>query len=1005
MQSGSNSQKNKTDMKKLCSLVLSLTFLGMAYSQTTISGTVIDELGDPLIGVNIVLQSDNTVGVISDFNGEYSLEVPNTNDSLVFSYIGYEPQTVAIAGRSQIDIKMQPQVNILGDIVVVGYGVQRKSDLTGSISSVEAEELNRVSAGNVEQLLQGRVAGVQVTPSSGAPGTGAIIRIRGTGTLNDASPLFVVDGMLLNDIDFLNPNDIQSLEVLKDASATAIYGSRGANGVIIITTRKGRTQETQVSVDAYYGQQEVVRTIDLTNAADFAQLANEVAINEGRQPTFDDPASFGEGTNWQDVIFQSAPIQSYQVSANGGNENMTFNVSANFFDQQGIIRGSGFERLTARVNNEYKLFEGVKVGHNVSFIRVNRENGPGVLTMAYRAEPVIPVFNEDGSFADATVRIPVGNPEASIFYNNSNTEGNRLVGNLYMDVDFLKHFTFRTNFGFDDDRFQSKSFVPVFEVSPTSLQRNEESGLNVNTGTTKSWLWENTLTYRQEWTNHRVTVLAGITAQEFSFENLGGARRNFLGETEEFFYLSAGEAETQTNFNGGFEWSMLSYLFRVNYVFRDRYLLTASMRADGSSKFGENNRYGYFPSLALGWNLTNEGFMQDIDFLSRMKLRASWGIIGNEKIGAYAGKPTVTSNINTVFGVIEQLQPGASIVDLANPDIRWEETEQTNIGLELGFLNNRLTAELDYYVRTTKDILVAVPIPDYVGSDSNPVVNAATVENSGVDLNLQWRDNIGKVSYNIGAIASTVSNEVLALGDGQEEIFGGGLGVGGKLGTRTVVGLPIGAFYGYITEGVFQNAQELENFPTRGPETPGDLRFRDIDGDGVITTDDRTFIGSPIPDFIYAFNAGFEVAGFDFAIEFNGQSGNKIINAKKMARFGTYNFETSFLDRWTEEGSSNTEPKVTNGGHNYEVSDRFIEDGAFTRLRTPSIRLYPSRNLLDRFGLSKLRVYVIGNNLVTWADYSGYTPEISSGSVISVGIDGGVYPIAKTYTVGLQVGF
>jgi TonB-linked SusC/RagA family outer membrane protein len=397
--------------------------------------------------------------------------------------------------------------------------------------------------------------------------------------------------------------------------------------------------------------------------------------------------------------------------------------------------------------------------------------------------------------------------------------------------------------------------------------------------------------------------------------------------------------------------------------------------------------------------------MQNVEVLSRLKLRGSWGIIGNEKIGAYAGKPTVTSNINAVFGLPEQLQAGASIVDLSNPDIRWEETEQTNIGMEIGFFDNRLLAEVDYYNRKTNDILVAVPIPDYVGADSNPIVNAATVENSGVDVNLQWRDNIGKFSYNIGALASTVNNEVLELGDGQEEIFGGGLGVGGLLGTRTVVGLPIGAFYGYVTEGVFQNTQDLERYPTRGPETPGDLRFKDIDGDGEITTDDRTFIGSPIPDFIYAFNVGFEISGFDLAIEFNGQSGNKIINAKKMARFGTYNFEASFLNRWTEEGSSNTEPKVTNGGHNFEVSDRFVEDGAFTRLRTIQLGFTLPKKLLDRVGLSRMRVYVTGNNLVTWTDYSGYTPEISSGSVISVGIDGGVYPIAKTYTVGLQVGF
>jgi len=980
----------------------------VALAQSTVKGTVLDETGQPLPGVNIISSLEQNKGTITDIDGAYTITLENPQaDTLTFSFTGYQPQEVAVNNRSTIDVSLDVQDQIMDEVVVVGYGVQQKSDLTGAISSVGQEELTRVSSGNVEQILQGRVSGVQITPASGEPGRGAVVRIRGTGTLGDASPLYVVDGVLLNDIDFLNPNDIASIEVLKDASATAIYGSRGANGVIIVTTKQGSVGKPRFTVNTYYGTQEVVDPIDLTNANQFATLANEVAQNVGVAQPFDDPSEFGEGTDWQDVIFRNAPIQNHQISASGGNEFVRYNLSANYFDQEGIIRGSDFNRFTLRLNNQYTLSDNVEVGHNIAFTTTDRDNTPNVLTQAYRGEPVFDAFQEDGSFTNTTVRIPVGNPEATIFYNEGNnfTLEDRLVGNIYADVSFLKNFTFRSSFGLDRSMSEGKTFVPQFEVSPTSLQRNEESRLSVSRGERSSWLWENTVNYNRRWNIHKLDLLGGITAQETSFENLGGSRRNFLGESEEFFFLGAGETETQTNFNGGFEESILSYLFRVNYVLLDRYLFTASFRADGSSKFGENNRYGYFPSLALGWNLTNEPFLQDVPGLSRMKIRGSWGLIGNEKIGAYEGKPTVTSNINAVFGEPASLAPGASLVDPANPDIQWEETEQFNVGLELGVLDNRLTAEVDYYVRTTSEILVAVPIADYIGVDSDPVINAARVENSGVDLNLQWRDDIGDFSYGVGLVGSTVNNEVLGLGGGQEEIFGGPLGVGGLLGTRTTVGQPIGAFFGYRTNGIFQNEAELEAFPTRGPEEPGDLRFVDVNGDGTITSEDRTQIGNPIPDYNYGFNVTMSYKGIDLAVEFNGQQGNEVYNAKKQARFGTYNFETSFLDRWTGEGTSNTEPRVTNGGHNYEPSDRFIEDGSFTRLRTIQIGYSLPNSLLNRFGINKMRFYLNGNNLVTWTDYSGYTPEISSGSVIDVGIDRGVYPIAKTFTAGLDVTF
>jgi len=989
-------------------LLLCAFFLTIGVSaQHTVNGTVLSaEEEEALIGVNILVKGTDS-GTITDIDGSYQVEAPSPSDTLVVSYVGYKTLEVPINGRSTIDINLSLQLEVLEEVVVVGYGVQRKSDLTGSVSTLKPEEVTRIPNANVEQSLQGKIPGVQVTPVSGEPGAGAAIRIRGVGTFNNASPLYVVDGMLLDNIDFLNPNDIESINVLKDASATAIYGSRGANGVIIITTKKGTAQgRTAFNFDSYYGWQEPVTTIDLVNASQYAQLANEVSVNQGGDIVYDNPDAFTESTDWQDVIFRTAPQQSYQLSANGAYENISFNLSANYFQQDGIIRGSDFDRITLRLNAEYQLRENVTFGHNVTFVNSNRNIAPGVLTSAYRAAPIFAPRDSAGNFTDTN---PVGNPEASLFYLDNNVgQTNRTVGNLYAEIDILPELQFRSSFGLDLENSESRNFAPVFFVSP--LQQNEESNLFRGFNKRRNWLWENTLTYTQDWGIHALTGLAGVTAQENRFEFLNGSRRNIPEDQEELFYLNAGDVETQANSNGAAEWSMFSYLFRVNYSLLDRYLFTASFRADGSSRFGPENRFGYFPSFAVGWRIMDEPWMENQRVFSRLKLRAGWGVIGNDKISEYPGRPVVTPNLNAVFGRNQTLQTGASIVELANPEVRWESTEQYNLGLELGFLDDRLLAEIDLYQRVTDGILLQIEIPDYVGVDAPPFVNAADILNSGVDFKLDWRERVNdKFSYNLSFIGSTVYNETLELGQGKEALDGGGLGYNGILGTRTVVGQQVGSFFGYKVEGIFQNEADLEQFPTRGGEVPGDLRYADINGDGVITGADRTFIGDAIPDFTYGFTLGANYAGFDLTVEFNGQTGVSIWNAKKAARFGIYNFEVSYLDRWMEPGSSTTEPRVTNGGHNYLPSERFIENGNFMRLRNIVLGYTLPAELTQRANISNLRFFVSGTNLVTWTDYSGYTPEIAGQNggqdVLSAGIDQGVYPIPKTVTLGLNVGF
>lgn len=997
----------KTYFKSILTLICLLGGTGLV-AQTAISGTVTAaDTGEPLIGVNILVEGTST-GTITDLDGRFSLNVPSDESRLVFSYVGYQTISLSLNGQTQLQVVLENN-NILDEVVVVGYGVQRKSDLTGSIASLDAEDIQRIPSGNVEQALQGKIAGVQVTPASGRPGAGAIVRIRGIGTFNDSSPLYVVDGMLLNDISFLAPDDIESLEVLKDASATAIYGSRGANGVIIVTTKKGTVGgEATLSVSSYYGVQEVANVLELVNATQYAQLVNELSVNEGGNIRFADPSVFGAGTDWQDVIFQAAPIRNVQVAANGGSESMVYNVSFNYFDQEGIIRGSDYERFTLRINNEYRLKEYVSWGHNLALTYTESMNGPGVLTTAYRSSPIAPAFDSLGNFSPLSAEISsTGNAEASFFYNNSNSLSYRGVGNFYMDIKPFEGLTFRSSLGLDLSKGESKSFVPIFEVS--AIQQNQQSRLNVGNTTTRSWLWENTLTYQKEWKAHRINALAGITSQEFDFEQISGSRLNLIGEDESFFYLNAGDETTSAVNNSADTWSILSYLFRLNYTYNNRYLMTVSYRADGSSKFGANNRFGYFPSVALGWNLTGESFMEGQTIFSRLKLRGSWGQVGNEKIGTFRYSPLVTSNLNVIFGPGENLdnvQNGAAVLNLANPDLRWEETTQVDFGVEFGLFDNRLSAEIDYYSRTTNDILAAVPIPDYIGSEQNPVVNAAEMRNSGLDFNISWRESRKKFDYSVNVVASTVNNEVLSIGGGREDIFGGGLGFGGWLGTRTLIGSPIGSFYGWKVAGVFQNEEELNSLPRRGSEGGvGDLRFEDINNDGVITDDDRTFLGNPIPDFIYGLNLNFAYAGLDLAIELNGQSGNEIFNSKKAARFGLYNFENSFLDRWTGPGTSNFEPRVTNSGHNYIPSDRFIEDGSFVRLRNIQVGYTLPNEWLKKVRLQNFRVYVSGTNLITWTDYTGYMPEVGSSSPFASGIDAGIYPIAKTYTVGLKISF
>jgi TonB-linked SusC/RagA family outer membrane protein len=992
----------KVFYKILCVIGLFITSIQSYGQSRQVTGKVTSsEDGQALPGVNVVVQGTST-GTVTDIDGNYAVELSATNNTLVFSFIGFLTQSVSVGNNSIINVSMTIDPKTLDEVVVVGYGVQRKSDLTGSVGSVRGSDLTKIPSFSAEQALQGKVAGVQVASPSGEPGSAPVIRIRGIGTLNDASPIFVVDGVILNDITFLSSNDIESMEVLKDASSTSIYGSRGANGVIIITTKSGtKGGGVQVNVSSEFSFQQVGKRLDLLNGQQFANFVN--VITPG---TFSN-TSIVANTDWQDLIFNEwSPIQNHQASVSSSSDKHSYYFGASYFKQEGIISKSGYERVSIKINNTYDVSKAIKIGNTLTISPDTRQNTADAVRIAYRAWPTSVPYNSDGSFAEV---LGAGNPLAAIEYTNSTFKRTRAVGNAYIDVNFLKNFVLKSSYGFDVSFGKSKSFTPAFSVSP--FQENLTSDLSVSSEEFKTWLWENTVNYAKEYKNHRIDALAGFTLQQSNDERLSGSVQNLLGNDPSLWYLNAGElgTYTQTVGNGGSISSIASYLFRTNYNYKDKYLLTISTRVDGSSKFGKDNLYGTFPSVAVGWNIFNESFMPTNILLTNAKLRASWGVVGNEKIPGNSRFALIANGQNAVFGVNEQVQPGATLGNTANPNLRWESTEQIDIGLELGFWNDKLTAEIDYYRKETSDILVGLTTPGHVGNGAfvRVVTNAATVLNRGFEFTLSWNDQIGDVRYRIGGVASTIYNEVLDLGSssGSDSFISAGSLGNGQLVTRTEVGQPIGSFFGYKVLGVFQNQAELDASPRRPAQVVGDLKYADLFPDGVIDAKDRTYLGSPIPKFVYGFSTEISYKSFDLSIDVQGQYGNKIYNGKNAVRPDLYNFESRVNNYWSGEGTSNSEPRPTASGENYEPSSYFIEDGSYLRLR--NIRLgytFPS-SLSSKMKLTKARAYVSGTNVFTATDYSGYTPEIGGSDGFSSGIDLGIYPITSVYSIGVNLTF
>ncbi|WP_192821815.1 TonB-dependent receptor [Rufibacter sp. LB8] len=1034
--------------KKLLTLLLFLS-CGIAFAQSTITGRVTSaKNGEPLPGVSVVVKG-TTAGASTDVDGRYQIQAPATSSALVFSYIGFVTKEEAINGRTTINLALQEDQRALEEVVVVGYGTQLKREVSTAISSVTPEEITQTPITRIEQALQGRVAGVQATNVTGQPGDAPTIRIRGIGSTGTSDPLYVVDGFPVGGIDYLNPGDIESIDVLKDAASAAIYGARGGNGVVIITTKQGkRDGQMTVSYDGYVGVQKPWRTLKMLDAREYAVMMNEGAINAGSAILFPDVNQISGGTNWQDALFEkSAPIQNHQLTINGGTEKSGYSAAFSYFDQEGIVGGekSGFQRYTARVNADNQVKSFLKIGTNLAYTHINRRtvnaNGEfgGALSNALNMDPITPVYvtnPEDlaqpqyGGAAsplvfDANGRVfgisryvsqEVVNPLARLQVSNGLTNVDKLVGNVFGEVKLLEGLTFRSTFSIDLAFVTATDYSPVFYLN--SATQNRLSAVSRGTTQYFSWQAENYFNYNKVFGDHSLGLTAGTSALEESNEGVYGSNNNLVVTDPAMAYLNtAVGTRTQRALGGAAERAILSFFGRVNYAFKEKYLFSATVRRDGSSRFVDN-KYETFPSFSLGWILSEESFFPQSNVLSLAKLRGSWGQNGNENIGGfYASRATIGTGRGYSFYSANPEEPGytsgAALQDAENRELRWETSEQTNVGLDLSFFNNAFTVTSDYYIKTTKGLLLNPPVPGSAGLPIAPPQNAGSVRNTGFELALNYNGTIGRFGYNLGLNGSINKNEVTEVRNAEGVIPGGaGFSTYGAV-TRTEVGMPISYFYGYKTAGIFQNPAEVSAYSKDGQliqplAKPGDVRFVDLNNNGVIDNGDRTKLGNPTPTTVVGFNLGANFLNFDISAFLYGAFGHQVFNGTRRFDLPQANMQTRYLNRWTGEGSTNEYPRFTwndTNGNYKNISDLYVEDADFVRLRTLQLGYSLPGALLNKIHVQKLRMYISADNLLTLTNYTGFDPEIGAAGSLNIGIDRGVYPQAQTFRLGFNATF
>lgn len=984
-----------------------------------VTGTVVDINGEPIIGANIV-EKGTTNGTITNIDGNYTLSVEN-DAILQFTYIGYLEQNINITGLSTINITLEEDTKALEEIIVIGYGVVRKSDLTGAVSSVKSEDITKMATNSPLAALQGRAAGVHVTLGSGSPDATVSIKIRGVGTPNDATPLYVVDGFPMNDIDYLNPNDIESIEILKDASASAIYGSRGANGVVLISTKKGRSGPLKVNVNAYYGFENLAKKASMLNSTQYAELSNEASLNAGMDPIYSNTNNIPYNTNWYDKVSQIGQYQNYNVSFSGGGERLTSMLSTNYYRRDGIIKSTDYDRLSFAQNTSLEVTPFFKLSSSFSgaFSNYKRLDPTSIFLSSLIAPPDIPVIDSKTNYYTGISKMRLANPAGRIARNNSQNRRSFLIGNFNADIKLFPELTFNTRFGIRYNHSYNSYFSPVYyETMDNSEAVNTVSR---STSRTIDWTWENILTYHKIFNNiHDLTIMGAMSAREYNDDAFDATKQNTLIESKEFWYFDSATDNPQANGNGT-SLAMLSYLGRLNYNLLDRYLITVSMRADGSSRFIDSNRWGYFPSGAVAWKLSEENFFRNWNpnWWDSLKIRIGYGEIGNERINSYYPYLTpIQQRQYYTLGANQVRLNGSAPSGIGNPDAKWETSTQFNVGADFLFLKGKLNLTADYYIRNTNDILLSQQIPRVSGF-GNMVRNVGGMENKGFEITSGYRDQKGNFSYNINANMAFVRNKVTDLGTATSLVAGFNydyalIDLQGAFGNiiRSEIGKPYGQFYGYVTDGIFQTQEEINQYVKEGnliqPEAkPGDFRFKDLNDNGKIDTGDMTFIGNPIPDINYGLSVDLAYKNFDLSLLFQGVWGNDVYYAAKyyFMRFDArHNVKTEFLDNyWRGPGTSNSEPIVTRdlsrNTRNFRNSDYYVEDGSYLRLKNIQLGYNFKPNLGNGLKPS-IRVYIAAQNLFTITNYSGFEPEVSD-----ISVDRGQYPQARSFMLGTVINF
>jgi len=1043
----------------------------------TVKGKVVGESGEPMPGVNIAVKGTAT-GTTSDADGNYSITIPD-NAILIFTFIGYASQEIAVGNRSMIDVSLVPDIKTLSEVVVVGYGTQERKDVTGSIASVDIKTIRDVPIQTADQALQGRMAGVDVQSNSGIPGGGVKINIRGVGTTNSTEPLYVIDGYYPGNINSLNPNDIASIDVLKDASASAIYGVLGANGVVIITTKRAKSGKPTVTLDSYWGQQTPRHYLNLLGNRDFATVSNNAKDNAtiddnfnnfisgkpgninpldgsnrvpslkdlNNLPKYDKTTGSGDqvgkeiNTDWQKEVYRTAMTRNHNLTISAGNDNSRLLVSVGYLKQDGVLKGTGFERMSLRLNGDVK-FNKLTFGSNIYFAQEKRQDNSGgrsggATTSITKASPSLAVYNSGPSYIlgfNGNVRErdgqDAGNPLRDLIINDQINRNYIGLASIFAEYEIIPGLKYKLNLGGDMNIGYNRGYNPVYVSSDYDYR--QLATLNEYNGRSFGLLAENTLSYEKTIGKHKFNLLAGYVARQSLFSSFSAGKNTFpVGDL--IRVASAGKSATGYEGNQ-YNSSQLGILGRINYEYDKRFYVTANIRRDGSSRFGKDYLYGTFPSASLGWRLSQEEFVKNISFISNLFLRAGWGKIGNQDIGDYKYRavinsyPVYTFNQNT-------LSTGGTLSDAANSKIRWETTTSSNIGLDISILNNKVSLTADYFDKTTSDILLTTPIPISTGYDGQPTTNVGKINNKGFELASTYQDKAGDLTWALGGNITFIKNKVVEINGDKSFIPGAidGASGGSRPITRTEAGHPVGAFYGLVVEKVLQNNSEIyyndakdgNSGSTYGGSTlkPGDIKFKDLNGDGKIdAANDRTYIGSPFPNYSYGFYGRAGYKGFELQIQFQGVQGSQIFN---LARYWTegmqrnFNYDNHTLNRYISEntpGNGSVPRANSNDANNTQISNRYIESGSYLRLKNLTLGYNFNQIFLNKLhSISNLRIYATASNLLTFTKYTGYDPEVGAGyadpnnyaatSNLNRNVDNANYPIPKTLLIGIQVGF